>query len=149
MLTLVGVPFTLLFAHSVYSLWARRRPLLRICREGVEALVIGESSLDRIPLVPGLVRIAWSILSGQGFRSRIVRIPWTRLGETVVQWTPRGRVLAIVGTTDAGTHETLYFGDYSLKHPLDEIAEAISSHRAGSKDPTAIRSWDDPGLFIQ
>lgn len=149
MLTLWGVASTLLLAQSAYGLWVRRRPLLRICREGVEALMIGESSLDRIPLVPGLVRIAWSILSGQGFRSRIVRIPWARLDEVVVQWTPRGRVLAIVGTTDAGAHESLYFGDYSLKRPLDEIAEAVSSRRAGFKDPATLRSWDDPGLFFQ
>src|SRR5947199_5229803 len=45
-LTALSVPFLLVFALAVYNLSARRRPLLRLCREGIEFVEIGASSLD-------------------------------------------------------------------------------------------------------
>ncbi|WP_165067877.1 hypothetical protein [Paludisphaera rhizosphaerae] len=145
----MGGVCAVLFAHGVYSLRVRRRPLLRICREGIEALVIGESWLDKIPLIPGFLRIVWLLLSGQGFRSRVVRIPWMRLGDSTLHGTSSGRVLEISGTTDYGEPETIYFTELSFRLPVTRIAEAISSYRNGSKIPTTLRSWDDQGLFIR
>ena len=72
----MSVPFLLVFALAAYEIFARRRPLLRLCREGIEIVQIGESSLDGFPLIPGLIRVAWLILSTQGFRHPAIRIPW-------------------------------------------------------------------------
>src|SRR3954465_2957401 len=57
-LTVVSVPLLMLSDLAVYNIRARRRPLLRLCREGIEIMEIGRSSLDGIPLIPGMIRVA-------------------------------------------------------------------------------------------
>lgn|SRR5579883_379674 len=55
------------FAIAFFNLGVRRPPLVRICREGIEARLIGGTSLDGVPSVPGLVRFYWGLLSTQSF----------------------------------------------------------------------------------
>jgi hypothetical protein len=71
----MSVPLVLVFALVAYQLRARRRPLLRLWREGIEIVQVGTSSLDRIPLIPAFIRLACLIVSTQGLRKRVVRVP--------------------------------------------------------------------------
>ncbi len=70
-MSIIAVPMGLIALLGWFNVVSRRRPLLRICREGIEVNVIGASSLDGIPLVPTWIRAAWLIVSMQGFRTRI------------------------------------------------------------------------------
>ena len=73
-----GCCFLAVAALAIFNILARMTPVIRCYREGIECKLIGVSSLDAVPLVPGLVRLAWTILSFQGFRSQRVRIPWSQ-----------------------------------------------------------------------
>ncbi|MGL4550817.1 MAG: hypothetical protein ACRC33_06490 [Gemmataceae bacterium] len=149
-LSIMSVPFLLLFALAVYNLRARRRPVLRLCREGIEITQIGSSSLDRIPLIPTLVRVAWLILSTQGFRRKIIRTPWGCFREARVSGPPMSRRLSITASpfpvgegVRVGPVEVVQGVYYEVEFttPLDRIAEAIKS-RADSPDGLSqLPSW--------
>jgi hypothetical protein len=62
-MSIMLLPMSLVMALSWFNVAVRRKPLLRICREGIEVNVIGSSSLDGVPLVPPLIRIAWLVIS--------------------------------------------------------------------------------------
>src|SRR5262249_51405640 len=68
------------FVLAVFNLQVRRAPLVRICREGIEARLIGQTSLDGVPLVPATVRFYWGFISTQSFRNRALRTLWADVG---------------------------------------------------------------------
>src|SRR5437764_9489713 len=51
-MSIIAIPLFLTSALLWFNILARRKPLLRICSEGVEVNVIGSSSLDGVPLIP-------------------------------------------------------------------------------------------------
>ncbi|GAC1451915.1 MAG: hypothetical protein NVSMB9_36910 [Isosphaeraceae bacterium] len=155
-LTAMSVPFLLVFALAVYNIRARRRPLLRLCREGIEIVEIGSSSLDGIPLIPGLIRLAWLILSTQGFRRRVVLVPWRNFQDARVSGPPMARRLTIHARQSLGTAEELprnslvidqiVLEEVMFSTPLDQIAEAIQWYANGSTDLEDLASWNDVEL---
>ncbi len=154
-LTAMSLPLSLVFALSLYNLIARRRPLLRIYREGIEIIQIGSSSLDRIPLIPVLIRVAWLILSTEGFRQRVVRIPWRFFQDARVSGLPMVRCLTINASLTLAAVEELPSGffiidyvvlsQFSFSTPLDQIATTI---KLAAEDPAYfghLPNWSDAG----
>jgi hypothetical protein len=150
-MTIIGIPLLLVTMLALYNIVARRRPILGVYRDGVALNQIGASSLDRIPLVPGLFRTAWLIVSLQGFRQQLAWAPWETLQSVNVSGLPLARSLTIVacfyrsraafdlrGEPFAGgmTVSQVEFID-----PVDYIARTINRY---ARDPEA-RSHLPPG----
>ncbi len=51
-MSIMAVPMFLVALLGWFNVYARRKPLLRVCTEGMEINVIGASSLDGTPLIP-------------------------------------------------------------------------------------------------
>lgn len=81
-----------------FNVHACRKPLLRICEEGIEVNIIGASSLDGVLLIPSLIRVAWLVLSLQGFKKQIGWIPWELFHNVEVAGLPMMRSLVIDAT---------------------------------------------------
>lgn len=149
-----GVASALAWLMALANLRHRRRPVLRIRREGVEVVYIGRSSLDRMPMVPSLVRAAWLLGSGQGFRATTYRARWPSIRGVEVHGLPMVRVLAIDGrfhrlvefglAQDREFVEGYSFQQVDLKVSLERAAESIEVWRLA---PEAVREalpgWDD------
>jgi hypothetical protein len=142
--SIMAVPICLIALLGWFNVYARRRPLLRICKEGLELNVIGASSLDGVPLIPVLIRAAWLIVSLQGFRKQIAWVPWDLFRGVQVAGLPMVRSLVIDATIvyptirgveiTAKAGENVAFRDAQFRAPLDAIAAAI---RAFYHDPAA------------
>ena len=127
--------------------------MLRLCREGIEFVEIGSSSLDGIPLIPELIRIAWLILSMQGFRKRVVRVPWRDFQDAWVSGPPMARRLTIDASGSLAIAEELPPGTFvadqlvmtevMFSTPLDEIAAAILLYAENPIDREHLASWSD------
>lgn len=152
-LSIMSVPLLLIFTLAVFNLVARRRPILRICREGIEINVIGSSALDDVPLIPGVIRVAWLVVSFQGFRQQTVRAPWAQFREVQISGAPMVRVLTIYASflrrTDmlagqsAALARQISFRDADFDVPLDQIASAIVAHSEKIESDDHLPSWDD------
>jgi hypothetical protein len=68
----ISLQFFFLF---MFSRLALRHPVLCIRREGLEIYWHRGSSLDNVAGIPGIFRIAWLIISGQGFRMQTLHVP--------------------------------------------------------------------------
>jgi hypothetical protein len=151
-LSILSVPLMLLFALAMFNIRARRLPLLRLFREGLEIVLIGTSSLDEFPL-PGLVRVAWSILSTQGFRRQVFRLPWECVRGARVSGLPMNRLLSILTAPalasehDDATAEppcdAIVLPEVMFKTPLHEIAQAIEVATNSPVALTRLPSWEE------
>lgn len=152
-LIVIGILLLLVFFKALFDLAARRGPILRICREGIELKLIGRSSLDKVPLVPGMIRVAWSIISLQGFASNVVRMPWECVQEVHVSGLPMSKTLTITGTMfSARTPDltavppiarSIGFPEVAFVAPIDEVASVVRHFAA---DPTLrgdLESWEE------
>ncbi|MCH2131664.1 MAG: hypothetical protein MK179_21195 [Pirellulaceae bacterium] len=136
-ISVMAIPMVLAALLSWFHVYARFKPLLRICEEGLEINVIGASSLDGVPLIPHLVRVAWLVLSLQGFRKQICWIPWELFRTIEVTGLPMMRSLVIDATVvyqkfrgDEQTAEmgnSVTFRDAELKETLDVVAATIQT----------------------
>jgi hypothetical protein len=151
-LCIVSVPFLLLFALAVFNLVARRRPILRVCREGVEVHIIGSSALARIPLIPGLIRVLWPAISLQGFKRSIFRAPWDSFPYADVSGLPMARTLTIVGSfrtvcaraaSSATVVEQISLPDATFRVLLDRIAATINVCCQDPELRDDLPSWND------
>jgi hypothetical protein len=95
--TLVGGGMLGAAALAGATILGHRRPVIRCFREGLECNLVGASALDDVPLLPGLLRVTFSIVSLQGFRSHQVRIPWVNFTGAFVQGLPMAYVLTVTG----------------------------------------------------
>jgi hypothetical protein len=134
-MSIMAVPMFLVALPGWFNVYARRKPLLRVCTEGMQINVIGASSLDGTPLIPNLVRVAWLILSLQEFKKQIGWIPWEMLRNIEVVGLPMMRSLVIDATIayptfrgDAMTArigDSIAFRDAEFQDSLEVIASAI------------------------
>jgi hypothetical protein len=142
------------FVLAVFNLRVRRLPLVRICREGVEARLIGRTSIDSVPLVPGLVRFLWGLISTQSFRNRPVRVHWPDLMDAQVTGLPAMRVLSINGifrefhdglliVTEPVANQAV-FQQTDFKRPLQDVANAISFYTSRESIRGSLPSWSRP-----
>jgi hypothetical protein len=134
----IGLLLLLVGALGLVNALGRRRPVLRCFREGVECNLVGATTLDAVPLVPGYFRVAWAILSGQGFRSNIVRIPWPAFRSADVGGSSLMQVLhlqaAATNTRTGQTVQSLTFKQLAFKDDLDTVEASLTRL---SKDPQA------------
>jgi hypothetical protein len=151
-LTIMSVPLLLLVALAVFNIAARRRPLLRVCREGLAINMIGSSSVGGIPLVPGVIRVAWLILSFQGFKQQVLFVPWQSLGDIGISGPPLAQTLTIVGSMfradDGQIRQTtlvanqISFRDAAFKSPLEQILGSINAYWQNAESRNALPSWN-------
>lgn len=152
-MSVTSVPMSLVAALLWFNVLARRKPLLRICREGIEVNVIGSSSWDGVPFVPAVIRIAWLIVSLQGFKRRIAWIPWSTLRNVEVTGPPMMRALAVDGEVvypsflgdelTANVVASITFCESEFVAPLGEIADAIRSYHANPIARESLSSLHD------
>lgn len=152
-LTILSIPFLLVFALALFNVVARRRPILRVCREGLELNMIGSSSLDGIPLIPGLIRVAWLIISFKGFKQQIVRAPWKSLRHVEVSGPPMAHTLTIVASilqppiaqrnSWPPIANQIAFREVAFDAPLDQIADTINAYSQNIESHNHLPSWSD------
>ncbi len=131
---------------------AKKAPLVRICREGIEVRLIGRTTLDGVPGVPGLVRVVWAFLSRQGFRTCILRAPWDGFHGARVEGLPAMRVLIIdaaftqapgsapcVGGTAVNQ---VVFNQVAFVKPLQDIVDAIRFYHEAARRPD-LPGWPE------
>ena len=135
-----------------FQVWARRKPLVRLCREGVESLAIGETSLDDV-MVPRLVRFVWGIVSTQSFRTRTLRAGWAEVRGARVEGLPGMRVLIIDGHFDEFTGNPpepsgrstrqIIYQQAAFKDSLPTVAKAIKSYATNPPGRADLRRWSE------
>jgi hypothetical protein len=148
---IMSVPFLALFALGATNLAFRLRPTLRICREGLEAQVIGASALSEVPLVPPMFRLIWLLLSGAGFRRRIYYIPWEFSRGAEIGGLPMSRELILHGvlysTGDASSSpcgQRLNIHEIEFTEPLQFVVSAIIHSLEDRQSRLGLPSWHDP-----
>lgn len=131
---------------------ARRvRPIVRCYRDGIECRLIGETSLDRVPGVPRFVRLAWAILSLQGFGARRVRFAWPQFDRARVGGRLMAGWLALDGSAvdartglDAGP---VLFAQVAFRVPLQDVAEALNGFAGDPAARGRLAAWPSAGLL--
>jgi len=152
-MSIMAVAMCLFALLGWFNVYARKKPLLRICEEGLEINVIGASSLDGVLLIPNLIRIAWLIVSLQGFREQIGWIPWEMFRSIEVSGLPMMRTLVVNATIaypsfrgDAMTAKisnSVAFRDAEFQDPLETIALTIQAFYDDPKARNALPSLHD------
>ena len=152
-LTVIGMVLLLVFFKALFDLAARRGPILRICREGIELKLIGRSYLDKVPLVPGMIRVAWSIISLQGFASKMLRVQWDCIQRVHVSGLPMSKTLTIAGTMFSARASdftasppiarSIGFPEVSFVVPVDNVASAVRYFAADSTRRCDLESWEN------
>ncbi len=139
------------FVLAAFNLVVRRAPIVRLCREGVEARLIGGTSIDRVPLVPAQIRLLWGFISTEFFRDRVLRVLWADLGDAQVTGLPGMRVFLIDGifreVADDSSVATepvanrVIFRQVDFKRPLQEVANAIFVCTSEAPICESLPSW--------
>jgi hypothetical protein len=131
---------------------ARGRPLIRICRDGVEVRVIAASALNDDWTMPSRPVLLWRIITGSGYGNRVGWISWDLLKSvTVVGGSEKKLVFegpvavptALNGdelTARIGEH--LAFKDSALKNRLQTVADTILSYKDSPESRQTL-----PSLF--
>ncbi len=151
-LTITSVLLLLVFALAVFNIVARRRPMLAVCREGLAVNMIGSSSLDGVPLIPSMIRVAWLVVSRQGFKQQVILVPWQSLHHADISGLPMARVLTIVGPIYRASDQAfnnaiplanqVVIREVAFDDPLEEIAEMINLYRRTPEIRCELSSWD-------
>jgi hypothetical protein len=141
-LTCGSLLIAMLALPVLFRWWARRQPVVRPYGEGVLLRLVGRSSLDRVPLVPGLVRVAWAVLSGQGLRVQSYRVPWDELTEVTVAGVPMARMLVVQWLPPAtGGALEVSFAQDEFAYPPTEVASALRRLKYDRKAREGLPSW--------
>ena len=144
-LTIIGLCLLTVAVLAAFNIVGRIRPIIRCYREGIECNLVGATSLDGVPLVPGLVRVAWTILSLQGFRSQRVRTSWTEFHGAQVSGTPMACVLSLNGSfanlkTCRVTHGVAFKQVALTDHP-EHVAGTLNRFAADVAMRHQLSSW--------
>jgi hypothetical protein len=139
------LPFFFLFTFNRLAL---RHPVLCIRREGLVIYWHGGSSLDNVAGVPGILRVAWLIVSGQGFRMQTLHVPWRSLKDVKVGGIPMARRLTILGAMfdpdddSSPVADQFTFHEASIRKSPGHISDSIREfyHDASLRDCLAGES---------
>ncbi len=96
--TAMSVGGTLLLipvATASFNVIARRQPLLELFDHHLLIRIVGGTSLDGAWWVPGWLRFAWGVASGQAFRTQNLTVPFERLLDVKEVGSPMARHLVI------------------------------------------------------
>ena len=130
---------------AAFNIVARIAPVIRCYREGIECNLIGTTSLDGVPLVPGLVRVAWTVLSLQGFRSQRVRVLWSKFGGARVGGIPMAYILSLNGPItnqkNGRVTQCIVFKQVALKDHLEQVADTLNVLAAEPARREQLPSW--------
>jgi hypothetical protein len=146
-LSLGSLAFFLLATLPLSTLVNSWGPRVRCYKEGIECVFHGRTALDQIPLIPSFFRIAFALLSGQGYRSQRFRIEWNALGSPLVSGRPAMYVFTLPGIAVSPlTGEKLLNPSYAQAelrlHP-QKIQSAINAFRIEPNLRESLASWDD------
>jgi hypothetical protein len=152
-LCIFSIVFLLISILAVYQLKVLRHPTLRLCREGIVAVVLGSSTLDNIPLIPNVVKAVIAVLSGQGFKRKFACIPWTCFSEASVSGYSMAKTLVITASKpwpnllalpeNAVRVQQLVLQEAGFRAPLNLIAQSINWYAGSSDDRATLPSWRD------
>jgi hypothetical protein len=144
-LVIVGSCLLAVAALAISTIIGRIPPLIRCYREGIECNLAGVTSLDNVPLVPGLLRVAWSILSFQGFRSLRVRLPWPQFVGANVHGIPMAYVLtlsgAVINLKTGRVTGWVVFQQYALEDDPQQIAAILNRLAANPAHRLELPHW--------
>jgi hypothetical protein len=144
-LTFAGLGLLAVAGLAAFNIAGRVRPIIRCYREGIECNLVGATSLDGVPLVPGYVRVAWTILSLQGFRSQCVRTPWTKFRGAKVGGLPMAYVLSVNGSfsnlKSGQVKNGLTFKQVALKDDPNVVAGVLNRLAADVSVRDQLSSW--------
>lgn len=146
-MVIIGVCLVVVAILAAVSIAGRARPLIRCFREGIELNIVGATSLDEVPLVPGTVRLAWAILSLQGFRSTSMRIAWPDFRKAEVSGIRMAYVLRVQGTAvdvrSGAAWSSIGFQQVALADDPHSVAEALNHLGASPEERERLPSWGD------
>lgn len=140
------------FLVCVNRLRMNRGFLLKICREGLVYKQAGLTKLDRIPLMPGVIRVWARLFTGAAYQCHYNYIPWSHLENVEITGIRGAQCLRIdhqiTGlqfyqrnpVKNAMTYSA--FRDADFNTPLQKIAESIQFYRANSgRNAQSLPSW--------
>ena len=144
-LTIIGLCLLAVAVLAAFNIVGRIRPIIRCYREGIECNLVGATSLDGVPLVPALVRVAWTILSLQGFRSQRVRSSWIEFQGAQVSGIPMAYVLSLNGSfanlkTSRVTRGVAFKQVALIDHP-EHVAGTLNRLAADGAMRDQLSSW--------
>jgi hypothetical protein len=143
-LTLIGLVLAPIAAVMGYGLRARRRPIIRLCREGIELRLVGRTSVESVPLIGGLVKWAWAAVSLQGFRTQCLRVGWEFVQDTQIVGLPMMRTLRVLWLTPPAGVVGVEFAEAELQPRLEQVDGAVGKLRRHPELRAALRSWSAP-----
>jgi hypothetical protein len=130
---------------ALSNIVARIRPTVRCFRQGIECNIVGATSLDRVPLVPKVFRLAWAILSLQGFRSNQLRVAWSDFLGAQVTGIPMAYVLVLNGAALNGKGKyiagPIRFPQVSLKAHPNEVANVLNGFARDEQMRNRLQNW--------
>lgn len=147
-LTIFGCLFIPVALMAWSNILARRKPLIKLCKEGIAVNIIGASDMDGVPLIPGIVRVAWLIATGQGFRQQAAFMNWQSLMHLEVTGLSMVKSLRIFGAfvipgakgQEGRTIQRLTFRDAEFKTSPENVAAAIEYYRNNQADREQLPS---------
>jgi hypothetical protein len=144
-LTIIGLGLLVVALLAAFNIVSRFRPTIRCYREGIECNVVGATSLDGVPLVPGAIRVAWAILSLQGFRSRCFRTQWTDFQGARVSGLPMAYILSLHGTfanlQSGKVTNGVAFKQVALRDDPKVVAGILNQLAADPASRDQLSSW--------
>lgn len=155
-LCIIGTLLAPVAALAVFRVVALRRPLVRLCREGIVVTLVGVSAFDELPYIPGLrrafalARLAWLIVSGQGFKRQFVYAPWECFQVAEVSGPMMARRLTIMATfflpADRGAPPEYYsdqivFEEVAFAARLERVAQSLSGYAGDAQVRQLLPSW--------
>lgn len=141
-LTLMGLFMALPAVAGVVQLIHKRRPVLRICREGIECRLIGRGILSGIGGLPVRLRAILALVCGDAFRVQTVRLPWQELQVLNIVGSPLSRLL-LLGARGSmpGDGRSVIAAEAEFAQPLEVIVQSIRTFGPAAMR-TSLPSWD-------
>ena len=141
----IGLAIGAVAALSGVPIVARRGPVLRACREGLEVRLFGPSRIYGVPSAPGFGRLTWTLISGGTCRFPMLRIRWAEVGGVMVvshQWE---RILAIHREPGGGREGGwVMLRQSEIVAIVDEVARALPDWAGDENAREALPGWGDP-----
>jgi hypothetical protein len=152
-LLLLAMPISFFATLFWFNVFARRRPLLRICHEGLEVNIVGRGSLDHVAGIPTSIRLVWLVVSMQGFRKQIGWVPWESYRSVKVSGMSMTKTLTLHGTVafptfrgdeiESTVSDHISFRSSECRDSLEEIANAVKTTFEQPSSWTALPSLHD------
>jgi hypothetical protein len=148
--TIMGTLILFYSAFIAFNIYARLKPIIRCYRQGIECLIVGQTDLDGVPLMPNSLRLFFAIVTLQGFRSVRYRIPWEEFQSAQVGGLPMARVLYINGAvTNLSTGRSgpqISFPQVALASDLHRVADTLSLYASNPIARAKLLLWKDESV---